>query len=194
MMCGACATRALTVALLCGALVGVGAAFAEEKVLYRWIDSKGRTHFSDRPPAGPVERIEEQSVPLVPPQPSAAAEDFYSIENQARRLAEERRAREAARQEAARVREEQRLRQAQLDAARAQRQAAEAHLEAAEQSVPRYWVPYRWPAHPPRRYHPRPSPRPDPVDAGRFRLPRMSSPYHDRRSRSSPFHGGRERP
>jgi hypothetical protein len=183
------------VVLLGGALFGAGDALAEERTLYKWIDSEGRTHFSDRPPAGSVEGIEERSLPVVPAPPPAAAQDYYSVQNQAQRLAEERQARETARQEAARLREEQRLRQAQLEAARAQQEAAEAQRDAFERSQPRYWVPYARPFHP-RPRHPfrhKQLREPSTDYTGKFRLPRISSPYRDRRVHPTPRHEPRGR-
>lgn len=185
--------RVFALVLLAGALFGAGDALTEERTLYKWIDSEGRTHFSDRPPAGAVEGIEERSLPLVPGPPTGAAQDEYSVENQAQRLAEERQARETARQEAARLREEQRLRQAQLEAARAQRKAAEAQREAIERSQPRYWVPYARPVYPRHPSHRKRLREPSSDYTGKFRLPRISSPYHDRRVRPTPRHEPRGR-
>jgi hypothetical protein len=56
---------------------------------YRWIDSRGVTHFSDAPPDGGVDSravVLERARPL----PPGVAPDFYSIPNQARRLQQSR--------------------------------------------------------------------------------------------------------
>lgn len=122
------------------------------KTLYQWTDTDGKVYFSDRPPAGPVERIQAQELPVTSAPSEDTSEDFYSVENQARRLEEERRARADTRDQERREREERELREAQLKAAKAQQQAARAQQQAAERDrgigVPIYWRPIRPPVHP----------------------------------------------
>ena len=85
-------------ALLCAAGVATGPAVAQERAVYRWTDEAGVVHFSDSPPRGPAPKV--QTYPLMPPSAySDPRQDFFSIINQAQRMAEERRARERARRE-----------------------------------------------------------------------------------------------
>lgn len=56
---------------------------------YRWMDSRGVTHFSDRPPDGGVDSRAVQ-LERARPLPPGVAPDFYSIPNQARRLQQSR--------------------------------------------------------------------------------------------------------
>jgi hypothetical protein len=73
--------------------------------VYRWTDGQGVVHFSDSPPAHAP--ADTRVLPLTSPPPPADAEaDLFSVINQARRMAEERRARERARLEELRVRAE----------------------------------------------------------------------------------------
>ena len=153
----------LLLSALCGAppLSGQGLD-SGSKFLYRWTDSAGQAHFSDRPPVGSVEGLSVQEVTSFAAPPAEDGATDYSVESQARRLEEQRLAREAARQETRRQREEQALRKAQLEAAKEQAEAARAQREAAEgmgpdgypvyvRPQPPWWPPVRSP-HP---THPR---------------------------------------
>jgi hypothetical protein len=108
----------------------------ETKLLYQWTDAAGQVHFSDRPPVGAVDGVRVQEVSPFRAPPAAQGAVDYSVESQAKRLAEDRTAREAAREEARRQREEQALREAQLEAAKAQVEAARAQRDAAEHDGP----------------------------------------------------------
>jgi hypothetical protein len=108
----------------------------ETKLLYQWIDAAGQVHFSDRPPVGAVDGVRVREVAPFTAPPAAQGAVDYSVESQAKRLAEDRTAREAAREEARRQREGQALREAQLEAAKAQAEAARAQRDAAEHDGP----------------------------------------------------------
>jgi hypothetical protein len=77
--------RPIAVALLLAtAPLAAGPALAQP--VYRWTDASGEVHFSDRPPPGaaqPVEQVDVAPVPAAPP-----ADDYYSVVNQARRMEE----------------------------------------------------------------------------------------------------------
>jgi hypothetical protein len=155
----------------------------EPKLLYQWTDADGQAHFSDQPPVGAVDGLRVQEVaPFAAPAAVEGTVD-YSVESQARRLEEDRTAREAAREETRRQREEQALRKAQLEAAKAQAEAARAQRDAAEvdglggypvfvRPRPPWWPPTRPPYPPPGSgggwHRPEVPPvRPGPVDQPR---------------------------
>jgi hypothetical protein len=149
----------------------------QEGVFYEWTDSEGRTHFSDQAPTEHVGRVERRALPAMKTPPPDLDTDYYSVENQARRLEESRQERAAARREAAAIRHQERLREAQLEAARAQRDAARATQEAAERPAPCCGVPYYWPAYPPPLHRPKPIRRPfHPPQELERRVPRLSLP------------------
>lgn len=75
-------------------------ASAEIAVIHKWVDGDGVTHYADAAPpdsATPVERIELPSATT--PATADAADDYYSIANQWRRMHEERIAIERVRAE-----------------------------------------------------------------------------------------------
>ena len=86
--------------------------------LYKWEDAEGRMHYSDRPPTDAATALQKQALPA--PSHQAPEDDFYSIENQVKRLEEDRISREEARREAEEKRIEAQKQAADLEAARAQ--------------------------------------------------------------------------
>ena len=134
--------------------------------VYRWQDAQGQVHFSDQPPADPAAPVETYLLPKRSPASSDPEGDYYSVENQARRLEAERLKREAARLEKERQRLEDERRTAELEALR---NPPAPKVEA----LPRFGYPVyvpvlppMGPPHRPRPVHP-PFPRPpdhrDPV-------------------------------
>jgi hypothetical protein len=148
------------------------------KTVFSWTDSEGRMHFSDQSPVDEVGSVESRLLPAAPPPSQGSDDDYFSVENQAKRLEEARRRRSEARQQERREREERKLRRAEIEAAQAQKEASEAQRQAAEDStgiyVPRYgWPVYpRYPVHPIRPIRPRPLPEPPPRRPV-HRLPRV---------------------
>lgn len=105
-------------------LGAVPAASAEGETLYRWTDTFGRTHFSDRPPAAAtppqVERLPAPSYA-----DSGVPVDHYSVTNQLQRMQAERLQRERELEQRQREAREQVLREREIAAAeRAAEQAA----------------------------------------------------------------------
>jgi hypothetical protein len=102
--------------------------------VYRWVDSAGITHFSQTAPPDPS--IETSVMELDPPLPdSSAADDYYSVINQAARM-------ESRRLELERLR-------AEAEALRAQAAAANRAPEPEPQAAPAYPYPvYGFPAYP----------------------------------------------
>ena len=96
-------------AVLAGVLAGMGGAAAvpgaDSGAVYRWTDDRGVVHFSDSPPERPPPDTRVMPLPRLPPAAHPEAQPF-SVINQARRMAEERRARERARLEELRARAE----------------------------------------------------------------------------------------
>jgi hypothetical protein len=95
------------IACLVGATLALTAAVSAAGVtaapVYRWVDEGGVVHFGDEPPpdgAGAVERVE------VEPGSPAAADDYYSVVNQARRMEAQRLERERHRAEVEALRRE----------------------------------------------------------------------------------------
>jgi hypothetical protein len=177
--CGSVPVALLVVAALSGWPSHPRAEGAQDGVFYEWTDNEGRAHFSDQPPTEHVGTVERRALPTTKTPPPVLDDDYYSVENQARRLEAARRERAAARREAAALRQQQRLREAQLEAARAQRDAARAQRDAVERSKHYHGVPYFWPAYPPRPRRPKPIRRPHhhAQDLER-RAPRLSLPPH----------------
>lgn len=120
--------------------------------LYKWEDAQGRVHYSDQPPADPRVPVETHPLPRQVPAEQSPDGDYYSVENQAKRLEEERRQREAARLEKERQREAAERRAAELEALRA---PAPSQEEAPQgYGYPLFVLPFRpiRPPHPP--HHP----------------------------------------
>ena len=104
-------------------LVSMGApAITQADGLYRWFDSEGQLHFSDRPPVGGYEadRLQVPSFvsPAVPPE-----QNPYSILNQTKRLQEQREAIARERRERLEREREYRLRQREIELQRQTQQA-----------------------------------------------------------------------
>jgi hypothetical protein len=111
--------------------------------VYEWKDAQGVVHFSDQPPANPASPVEVQTLPEVPASPRGDG-DYYSVENQAERLEQDRERREAARREA----ESQRL-DAQRQAAETEEARARARqLDAASEAEPAGTSVYVYPGPP----------------------------------------------
>ena len=96
-------------------LVSLGTpVFTQADGLYRWFDSEGQLHFSDRPPVGGYEadRLQVPSFvpPAVPPE-----QNPYSILNQTKRLQEQREDVARKRQERLEKEREYRLRQREIE-------------------------------------------------------------------------------
>lgn len=94
----------------------------EGGLLYKWEDAQGQVHYSDRPPAGPVGTpagiVESYARPRQAPAAPSPEGNYYSVENQARRLEQARLERERARAAKERERQEAELRAAKLEALR----------------------------------------------------------------------------
>lgn len=98
------------------ALWTVPLVFADDQTLYRWTDAYGRTHFSDRPPAGEsAPRVERLTAPSYAD--SGVPTDHYSVSNQLQRMQQGRLLRERERQQRQREARERVLRELQIDAA-----------------------------------------------------------------------------
>jgi len=158
------------------AMIGCGASWGGPqasggKTIYKWTDAEGTVHFSDQVPTAGAGVLESQPLPAAVPTTHGASDDYYSIENQARRFEEARRTRLAEREQAQKAREERQLRQEEIEAARARREAAEAQKKVVEYPrgiyVPGYPVPPVHPAPPPKPPMP-PEPEPE--------RPKMSLP------------------
>lgn len=106
---------------------------AQADPVYTWIDSAGTTHFSQTPPEDPSTEIRVLELP--PPGPYApAADDYYSVANQAARM-------EARRLEAEKLR-------AETEALRAQAAAAAVGPPVAEPpAAPEYPYSYPYPVY-----------------------------------------------
>ncbi len=77
---------ALPLAVMCAT---VGTAVAAE--VYRWTDSKGVVHFSDKPPAGSgVTHLQPIALPGSGPRIVDPRDEYFSVVNQARRMTAER--------------------------------------------------------------------------------------------------------
>jgi hypothetical protein len=122
--------------------------------LYKWEDAQGQVHYSDQRPADPAVLVETHPLPKQVPAEQGPDGDYYSVENQAKRLEEERRQREAARLEKERQRQEDERRAAELEALRA---PAPPQVAAPQgYGYPVYVLPFRpiRPPHPPHPPHP----------------------------------------
>ncbi len=149
--------------------------------LYKWEDTQGQVHYSDQPPADPAVPVETQPLPKQVPAEQGPDQDYYSVENQAKRLEDERRQREAARLEKERQRQEDERRAAELEALRAPAPPQEAAPQG--YGYPVYMLPLRpiRPPHPPHppypphqpRHHP-PKPMPAPYRGGSIGIGRPS--------------------
>ena len=132
--------------------------------LYKWEDEQGRVHYSDRVPVEPGSPVEVQPLPRQPPTGSTADDDYYSIENQAKRLEDERKNREEARSEAEQKRLEEKERIAELEEARARAKRLE--QENQRESYPQYVFPVLPIDSPARPILPRAGPIPVPLPSG----------------------------
>jgi len=127
--------------------------------VYEWKDAQGVVHFSDQPPANPASSVEVQTLPETPTRPQGD-DDYYSVENQAERLEQDRERREAARRET----EAQRL-DAQRQAAEAEEARARAkQLDDASEAEPAGAPVYVYPGPPIRPPRPSRPPRPPHYD------------------------------
>jgi hypothetical protein len=122
---------------------------ASADMLYRWTDGQGQPHISDHPPPGDVGPTEQFHAPSYAAPDLPAADDPYSILNQAKRLEESRLRLTRERQEKQQRDREYELRRRELE--------ARAAAQAAPASPPVYA--YRRPIYPRPPTH-RP-PRPD---------------------------------
>lgn len=66
------------IALALAAALLVPAALGQQ--LYKWVDSQGKVHYSDRPPTGPVKG--EQTIKPPPPGPAPSATGAQSLQEQ----------------------------------------------------------------------------------------------------------------
>ena len=82
------------------ALLLIALSPARAGVVHKWIDSDGITHYADAPPVTTTAPVTQIEVPDARP---AAANDYYSIINQWRRLHQERLQLERIRLEQARI-------------------------------------------------------------------------------------------
>jgi len=134
--------------------------------LYKWEDAQGQVHYSDQPPADPAVPVETHPLPKQVPAEQGPEGDYYSVENQAKRLEEERRQRETARLEKERQRQEDERRAAELEALRAPPPPQEAAPQG--YGYPVYVLPFRpirpphppYPPHQPRHHPPKTMPAP----------------------------------
>lgn len=89
-----------------------------EKRLYQWTDEFGETHFSDKPPPEEVPGEQLRSMQSAqPPASDSPGDDYYSVENQASRMEDDRREREAERGEAKKREAERAAQKSELEAA-----------------------------------------------------------------------------
>ncbi len=93
----------------------------EAGTLYKWRDAQGQVHYSDKPPADPATPVETHALPKQDPSDQNPIEqgpgaDYYSVENQARRLEEDRLQREAQRRDQERQRQAEQARAAETQA------------------------------------------------------------------------------
>jgi hypothetical protein len=102
---------------------------AQEGRLYKWQDEQGRVHYSDRPPRDDASSVEVRPLPRQGPAVERPEDDYYSVENQARRMEQQRKAREAARKEAEEKRRAEQRRKAELQATRDRAKQLEEVLE-----------------------------------------------------------------
>lgn len=134
-----------------------GAAWPAE--VYSWTDTEGVTHYSETPPADRSDStlLELEPVPVVA---SPAADDYYSVANQAARMEARRLEQERQRAEIQRLRAEARRAAAAAEATARDR----ADAAAVQQQEPHYYPLYPWPpyGHRPRphRYEPARAPYP----------------------------------
>ncbi len=125
---------------------------AQADPVYTWVDSAGTTHFSQTPPENPLTGTGVLELP--PPGPYApAADDYYSVANQAARM-------EATRLKAEKLRAETETLRAQAAATKNKPPYAE---PPAEMVYPYTYPVYLYPRHdwrPPYNYHPHHRPAP----------------------------------
>ncbi len=69
-------------------LVGVA---PQATTVYEWVDEQGRRHFSDKPPENVSTPVTTREFEKLSPE-GAAADDYYSIVNQEKRMAEQQQA------------------------------------------------------------------------------------------------------
>lgn len=136
--------------------------------LYKWRDAQGQVHYSDKAPADPASPVETQVLPSQEPREQGPDADYYSVENQARRLEADRLQREAERRD---QETQRRAEQAQAAEMEANRDRAAAEADAWEyDDYPAYSRPFRpivppavRPPHSPIQRPPRPRPVPLPA-------------------------------
>ena len=145
-------------------LLAAAPAASDDQPLYKWQDAQGRTHYGDRPPPGAERSVQGYQLPLSVDPPASPGDDDYSIENQLKRLEEDRKQREEARRAAEQERRE--------GAERRAEQAARARAERLEEEAVRDPLPYPLPYPPPPARQPGlPTPppggaRPTPLPSG----------------------------
>lgn len=144
----------------------------EDGLLYKWEDAQGQVHYSDRPPAGPAISVERYALPAQAPTEPSPEGDYYSVENQAKRLEQARLERESARAARARERQEEERRAAELEALRKppETPAPQPPLD----RYPVYTLPFPppWPAYPHRPSHRPHPPHPPHPPLGRPKEPK----------------------
>ncbi len=119
-------------------VLSMAAAKAQAQQLYKWVDDQGVTHYSESLPSQHVDHVafeftEDYQVPNT-------QDDYYSIQNQLKRLQERRSQRRAEKQQAAKVKE-------------SARQAPEVIYVQASEPERRYFAPAYFPKHYLHRYN-----------------------------------------
>ncbi len=128
----------LNVRVILMVVISVFALEAHAQQLYKWVDAQGVTHYGETLPSQDVEHVafeftQDYQVPN-------SQDDYYSIQNQLKRLQQQRSQQRAERQQAA-------------EARAAEQQTPEIIYVQANEPERRYYVPAYYPSYKPHHYN-----------------------------------------